>query len=688
MNDSKDIKDVNIKELDEFNKTLLEHLDNYENSYENSYEDSDDEIDGKPEYNDKQILSYIDEWVYSRIDKNFKFREHQKECIFRIIKNIIYHNYQNYIVEAPTGSGKSLINIISAGVLADYFNITSYILVSDLFLWEQYESFIKKHKRTGIAALKGQSGNYKCTINGEDMKNADCRMSGISWAALFNPTTCENLGYQCAYTCEYVKARKKAIKAKVCIMTYQLFLFIMNNPMYNRDQKGCPIFSVHDVLFCDECHNIPEIVQLQYSPTILYEDFDKLKSLYYRTTSYQPSLFDVSDNQGGLWDGTCIYSKYKTWEELEKVLHELWDRWTCVESRKDEDIASAQLYLDILIRYTTIVNEIKNNIYAKKENKEPLTKDDIKMFKLCSWHENYMCHWNDFCSAIAATGEDYFLKDINIPETNKKIGNKDICVTFKCTKEDYLVWMFLLQRAQHKVMLSATVGTKEAFDERMGFQYESKTDWDHPNAIVNQSFMETIPSTFDFSQSPVFFFNKFKMSFREREISFRHLKTVIYSICNTKFKGQKGMIQTGSYEFAKRLYNDAPLEIKERMLVYNGSREKMTIVQIHKLSQDTILVGPTLNTGIDLPGDDCRFIIILKVPYPTLMDKLVNERNKLYPLWYNSHTSNEIIQGIGRGVRFNGDWCVTYILDACFNTLYRSTKYQYPSELQNRIKII
>ena len=70
------------------------------------------------------------------------------------------------------------------------------------------------------------------------------------------------------------------------------------------------------------------------------------------------------------------------------------------------------------------------------------------------------------------------------------------------------------------------------------------------------------------------------------------------------------------------------------------------------------------------------------------MDKLVHERNKLYPLWYNSHTSNEIIQGIGRGVRFNGDWCVTYILDASFDQLYRSTKNQYSEELQERIKYI
>ena len=112
------------------------------------------------------------------------------------------------------------------------------------------------------------------------------------------------------------------------------------------------------------------------------------------------------------------------------------------------------------------------------------------------------------------------------------------------------------------------------------------------------------------------------------------------------------------------------------------------MIELHKMSSDTILVGPTLNEGIDLPGDECRFIIIMKIPYPSLADKFVKEKIRLFPLWYNSTTSNEIIQGIGRGVRYNGDWCVTYILDACFMNLYLSTKDQYSEELQSRIKII
>lgn len=626
------------------------------------------------------------EWVTKKISKTFEFREYQLDCIIRIVKNILEHKYQNYVVEAPTGSGKSLINIISAGVLADYYDITSYILVSDLFLWDQYDQFLKKHKKTGIAILKGQTGNYKCALNGEDIKNSECRIDNISWAALFNNSRCEELGYECALKCEYVQARKKAVRAKVCIMTYQLFLFIMNNPKYNVDQKGCPIFAIHDCIFCDECHNIPEIVQLQYSPAIYKEDIEKIKALYHQKINPIPELFSEFEP---LQCDFALYNEYPNWCDVEKAFNKWWNIWTCVESRKDEDQWANESYLALLEYFAPIVEQLKTEISNNKQYKKLTSKEDLKMFKICSWYENYMCHWNDFCTAIRYTGYEYQIKDNNIPEDSKKnVKDEDICVTFKCTKEDFITWFFLLQKAQHHVMLSATVGTKDAFDERMGFQYEQKSRWDHENAIVNESYMEVIPSTFNFTESPVYFFNKFKMSFREREISFKHLKTVIYSICNTKFKGQKGMIQTGSYEFAKRLYNDAPEDIKARMLIYNGSREKVSIVNLHKISEDTILVGPTLNTGIDLPGDQCRFIIMLKIPYPTLMDILVHERNKLYPLWYMSHTSNEVIQGIGRGVRYNGDWCVTYILDACFDTLYRSTKNQYPIELQKRIQYI
>ena len=126
------------------------------------------------------IEKYVRQWTEEKIGEDFKFRVYQLEAIVDIIDNIINNQKQNIVIEAPTGSGKSLINIISAGVLNEYFDLTSYILVSDLFLWEQYDKFIIKHPKMKFASIKGQTGNYNCKLNNEDIRNADCRMCGLS----------------------------------------------------------------------------------------------------------------------------------------------------------------------------------------------------------------------------------------------------------------------------------------------------------------------------------------------------------------------------------------------------------------------------------------------------------------------------------------------------------------------------
>ena len=624
--------------------------------------------------NREEVEYNINDFVSKNLD-NFSFREHQKETIIDIILNILNHEHKNYIVEAPTGSGKSLINIISACVLRNYYKVTSYILVSDLYLWEQYENFLKEHKQLNIASLKGQTGNYCCAINGEDIRHGDCKLAGLSWSSLFNKATIDKYGYDCAYTCEYVNARRKASKADICIMTYQLFLFMMNNPQFNTDGKGGFMFPPHDVLFCDECHNIPGIVQMEYAPTIVENDFEKLCIIFDRYFNKKFNLFE--DKQT---DILLESFPYKTSSEMKDDMIKFWNTWTNPESRKDEDYECMKKYVNIIMKLGEFSKDIELEISTKKLNKENITKEDMKIYKISSWYANYWCHWEDFLDDIKNTSTDYLLKDITVANDDNHIS-----VSFKCTKEDYLVYRYLLSKANYKVFCSATIGGKDAYDENMGFRYDVD---ENRSEELNKSKSVKVPSTFDFSKSPIHFLNKFKMNFKDKEISFIHLKNVIYSICNTKFKDQKGMIQTGSYHFAKRLYDDAPFEIKQRMLVYNGSKEKNTMIQIHQMSSNTILVGPTLNTGIDLPGDECRFIIILKVPYPSMADKLVKEKIRLFPLWYNSSTSNEIIQGIGRGVRYDGDWCVTYILDACFWSLYLSTKEQYPEELQKRINII
>ena len=77
------------------------------------------------QYTIESIKSNILDWVENNIGLDFSFRKYQLESIMFIIKSILNDNRETSIIEAPTGSGKSLICIICAGVLSKYYHKSS-----------------------------------------------------------------------------------------------------------------------------------------------------------------------------------------------------------------------------------------------------------------------------------------------------------------------------------------------------------------------------------------------------------------------------------------------------------------------------------------------------------------------------------------------------------------------------------
>ena len=179
------------------------------------------------------------------------------------------------------------------------------------------------------------------------------------------------------------------------------------------------------------------------------------------------------------------------------------------------------------------------------------------------------------------------------------------------------------------------------------------------------------------------------MSYANKAVDFPKIQQVVYRILSSEaYKDKHGMINTGSYENAKILFDNAPPEIRKRLCMYITSKDKADTIQKYKAVKNKVLIGPTLVEGVDLPDDLCRFIIIIKIPYPNISSKTVKAKMNIFPLWYESTTSNTVIQNIGRGVRNEKDYCTTFILDGCFTSLYRNTYEQYPVEIRNRIKVL
>lgn len=614
-------------------------------------------------YTLEEITQNIIRWKDARLSRSFIFYEHQLEIIADIIYNILNKNeegHENYILEAPTGSGKSIICIVSAGVLAEYYRIRSYILCSDLYLWQQYYDFIIKAGLSNFGFLKGQTGNYTCLINYEDMRNSDCRMRNIGWKTLMDKNNAARVGYRCAEKCEYVQARKRAMNSEVCLMTYQLFLYTLN--IVSKEDGGDTGFDGREVIFCDECHNIPDIVQSKYTPTIKEENFKYLQAIYEfgKKELERQSVANMSK--------FSIYTDYDTFTELNYTLRKMFTDMCNQDATTMDNIVAMKFYYNIFEGFKNIVELIEVRIARRKEVGNS-SAEDLKMYKNCSHYKNEMCHWRDFLTAVSEAGNNYLIKQVEYDDEHIPT------VIFNCVKEDYMISHYLLKHTPHRVMMSATIGGKTAFEENVGIKYTN----------TKTSKMSRVPSTFDFSKSPIKIYTKYKMTYEKKDYAFEKLKPLIYKLI-TKFDGKKGLIQTGSYKNAKELYYNAPEKIRKRLLIYHDSKEKNIVLSKHKSSKDTIIIGPSLAEGIDLPDDLCRFIIILKVPYPALTSKLVKAKMKLFPNWYVSTTSNTIIQGIGRGNRNKTDYCSIFILDGCFKRLYNETKEQYSPELQQRMK--
>ncbi len=101
-----------------------------------------------------------------------------------------------------------------------------------------------------------------------------------------------------------------------------------------------------------------------------------------------------------------------------------------------------------------------------------------------------------------------------------------------------------------------------------------------------------------------------------------------------------------------------------RLISTKDNREER-LDEFKNSPEPKVLVSPSMNEGVDLPGDLCRFQIIYKLPYISL-DERVRLRTYAYEdhdKWYLYKMLTKLIQTYGRGIRFEEDYCKTYILD-------------------------
>ena len=124
---------------------------------------------------------------------------------------------------------------------------------------------------------------------------------------------------------------------------------------------------------------------------------------------------------------------------------------------------------------------------------------------------------------------------------------------------------------------------------------------------------------------------------------------------------QKGIIHTVSYT-RRDLIRDKSTYTRY-MVTHQRRNTEQTVTDFKQASAPKILVSPSMATGWDFPDAECRWQIIIKVPYPDISGVIIKRRMALDPEWVPYLTAQQLIQACGRGVRAADDWCDTFILD-------------------------
>ena len=226
----------------------------------------------------------------------------------------------------------------------------------------------------------------------------------------------------------------------------------------------------------------------------------------------------------------------------------------------------------------------------------------------------------------------------------------------------------LFSGAKKIILMSATITNHEEFAKSLGIP---SNEYDYIE----------IPSVFDHKKSPIKSSRKYSLSYKTNNVDLPKIIETALHICE-EHSGEKGIIHTHTHQITEMFKKMS--KGNKRFLFRETGVTNETIIDFHKNSEDdTILVSPSLTTGISLDDHLGRFQVILKAPFLPLSSKRIKkiyEKNKNY---YTMKMLDTLIQMCGRCTRSVEDYSTTYILDGnAVNSILQNKKFLPKSFLE------
>lgn len=428
--------------------------------------------------------------------------------------------------------------------------------------------------------------------------------------------------------CPYSGARESFISGGISLTNFYLYiLYSIYNPklMENRDAR---------VLIVDECHDFDDVMS----------DFITIK---------------ITEN---------MIKRFKFGDEY-SIMKQL------------KGVASISQYVDFL-RYLngevlTTIESMEKGMSSAQRNVRSDKRDlkinkliggknsDVKTMQLATDLRQLQLKIEIFLKEYKENPNNWVLESYY----NEKVKQKELSLE-PIWAYDYLD-KYVFSNYDMVILMSGTILDKNLFCQLNGLD-------------VTKAVYYSIASPFNVKNRPIFYMPVGKMSYKSKEETFKRYIPYIKKLLD-KYKNKKGIIHTNSFELAKWIEQS----IKDPRLIFHDSTNKDEVLKMHKESdKPTVIVSPSMDTGVSFDNDDARFQIIAKVPYPSLGSQKNKLRQKNNPEWYSWKTVSGIIQMTGRPVRSSLDYADTIIIDGSFGDVIKHSSHFLPDWIQDAIKRI
>lgn len=185
---------------------------------------------------------------------------------------------------------------------------------------------------------------------------------------------------------------------------------------------------------------------------------------------------------------------------------------------------------------------------------------------------------------------------------------------------------------------------------------------------------EEFPHSFPLENRPLVHLPTVRMNYKNGPMEERLWLTKIDNIIRDRI-GTKGIIHTVSY--ARRNLVLAHSKYREHMITHDRRNTESVVRSFKMMDAPAILVSPSMTTGWDFPDSECRWQIIIKLPFPDTRGKIIQARSKRDDDFLAYLVMQQLIQATGRGVRNELDYCETFLIDD--NVQWFLKKYRHLS---------